>query len=184
MTTSRLRIIGGRWKRRNLEFRDSPEIRPTPNRVRETLFNWLASRIEGAACLDLFAGSGALGFEAVSRNAASARLVESERRTCAQLESEVRRFGAKEIRITRADARVFVRQARSAYDVIFLDPPFGRGLVEETMTGILNNSQLLSPTSLVYVERESAVAPPAGWDVLREGRTSEVWYALFGKNPL
>ncbi len=180
---STLRLIGGRWRRRNLEFLDLPAIRPTPNRVRETLFGWLAPGIEGAACLDLFAGSGVLGFEAVSRGAAAATLVESERRICAQIASEIARFGAGAIKVVTADAQAFVRRARTAYDVVFLDPPFGAGLAQKTLTALADNARILAPTALIYVEWEAKteITPPAGLDVLRIKRASEVQYALLGR---
>ncbi len=181
-TKAQLRIIGGRWARHNLKFLDLPEVRPTPNRVRETLFNWLAPYIEGAACLDLFAGSGALGFEAVSRGAASATLVESNRRICTQIKSEIARFDTGAIKVIAADAHAFVRQTRNRYDIVFLDPPFGGGVAQKTLTALAENGHILSPASLVYVEwrSETGIAPPAGLNILRQKQASEVQYALLG----
>ena len=181
-TNSKLRIIGGRWRRRNLEFLNLPGIRPTPNRVRETLFNWIALDIEGAKCLDLFAGSGALGFEALSRGAAAATLIEIEPRVCAQLESEITRFGATGVEVITADAHTFLKQASGAYDIIFIDPPFGAGLAQEALALIALNSRILSPASLIYVEQETDanITPPTGFSVLRQKQTPEVLYALLG----
>lgn len=178
---SSLRVIAGRWKGRKLEFLDLPGVRPTPNRVRETLFNWLAPHLEGTACLDLFAGSGALGFEAVSRGAATATLIESDPRICEQIGKEILRFGAETIRVVASDARRFVQQTDTAYDVVFLDPPFNRGLAQETLTAIVK-SRILRPTSLIYLEWESgtALAPPPALHWLHRGRASEVQYALLG----
>ncbi len=183
---AKLRIIGGRWRRRNLEFLDLPEIRPTPNRVRETLFNWLAPRIAGAACLDLFAGSGVLGFEAISRGAASAALVENNRRICTQLESEAARFGSDAIKVFTADAHAFVHRARTAYDVVFLDPPFGGDLAQKTLAALAENHRVLSPTSLIYVEWEAKteLTPPAGLALLHKKQAAGVQYALLGKTPV
>ena len=181
--TSKLRIIGGRWRRRNLEFPELSEIRPTPNRVRETLFNWLAPSIEGAKCLDLFAGSGALGFEAVSRGAAAATLIESNQKICAQIESEIARFATTAIKVVNADAPSFIQRARSAYDVVFLDPPFDNGLVHKTLQALTENRHVLSATSLIYVEWEAQtnIVPPIGLDILRQDQASKVQYALLGK---
>ena len=177
-----LRIVAGLWKGRNLEFLDLPGVRPTPNRVRETLFNWLAPYIEGATCLDLFAGSGALGFEAVSRGAAAATLVENDRRICTQIENEILRFGSETIHVVAAEARRFVKEASTAYDVVFLDPPFGDGLAQKTLTALAENSRILQPASLIYVEWESEteIAPPPGLDWLRRAQAAEVQYALLG----
>ena len=182
-TRSKLRIVGGRWRRRGLEFLDLPQVRPTPNRVRETLFNWLAPRIEGAVCLDLFAGSGVLGFEAVSRGAAEATLVEIDRRVRAQIESEIRRFGTGVVRVVAADARAFARRAHTAYDVVFLDPPFGMGLVPVMLNALAGNPRILAPAALVYVEWEAGVGLtlPGELRVLRRKQASGVQYALVGK---
>lgn len=180
----KVRIIAGRWKGRNLEFPDLPGVRPTPNRVRETLFNWLAPNIRGANCLDLFAGSGALGFEAVSRGAQAATLVESDRRICEQLENEIARLSAKTVRVAAADAERFIRGADTAYDVVFLDPPFERGLAQKTLDAIAENDRILRTGALVYVEWEPAteITPPPGLDWLRRGQASQVRYALLGYN--
>ena len=184
-TKSGLRIIGGRWGGRNLEFLGAAGIRPTPNRVRETLFNWLASRIEGANCLDLFAGSGALGFEAVSRGAAAATLVEKDRQACAQIKSESTRFDTGAVRVVAADAFAFIRQARPAYDIVFLDPPFDRGLVRKALATLAENSRILSPSASIYIEWEpkTGVTPPPGFKVLHKKQASEVQYALLDYNP-
>ncbi len=183
---SNLRVIAGRWKGRNLEFLDLPGVRPTPNRVRETLFNWLAPHVEGAACLDLFAGSGVLGFEAVSRGAATATLVESDRRICGQIENEILRFGAETIHVVASDARRFVQEANTAYDVVFLDPPFNRGLVQKTLAALAENDRILQPASLIYVEWESEteIAPPPALHWLHRKHASQVQYALLGTERL
>ena len=153
--------------------------------MRETLFNWLAPRIEGASCLDLFAGSGALGFEAVSRGARAATLVESNPRICAQIESEIARFATDAITVIQSDACAFVKQAHTAYDVIFLDPPFDGRHLQKTLAALAASKRVLSPTSLIYAEcaAQTEIAPPTGLSVLRCNRASEVQYALLGYNP-
>ena len=182
---SKLRIIGGQWRNHHLEFRDLPAIRPTPNRVRETLFNWLAPGIEGAACLDLFAGSGALGFEAVSRGAASANLVDNDPHVCAQIRREIARFGNDAVRVTAADAHAFVCQTDSAYDVVFVDPPFGAGLARTTLELLAKNNHILSPMALIYLEWEAGtpIEPPDTFGFLRQQRAAEVQYGLLQQLP-
>ena len=178
---SKLRIIGGRWRGRNIEFLQATDIRPTPNRVRETLFNWLARRVESAACLDLFAGSGVLGFEAVSRGAASATLIENNPLVCKQLGREITRLEASTMCAVEADACAFIRRTTNAYNLLFIDPPFDSGLYRKTLDAILKNDRILAPAALIYIEWKAGepLAPPAKLNMVRRQQASEVQYALF-----
>jgi 16S rRNA (guanine966-N2)-methyltransferase len=176
-----LRIIGGTLRSRKWTFPDLPGLRPTPDRVRETLFNWLAPHIAGARVLDLFAGSGALGFEALSRGAASATLVESDRGAAASLRETATRFGLGSARVECADALAFVRvQSGGAFDLILLDPPFAAGLLEPVLA-LLGERKVLAPGGYCYLEQPADVPLPplpAGWGVHRAGRAGEVGYHL------
>src|SRR5512134_266606 len=132
----RVRIVGGRWRSRLLEVPARPDLRPTPDRVRETLFNWLGQRLDGCACLDLFAGSGALGFEAASRGAARVVMVESDRVALAALRESRARLEAAEVEIVRGDAQAWIARARESFDVVFLDPPFRQNAVPALLQAI------------------------------------------------
>src|SRR6185369_8115241 len=123
-TPGTLRVIGGKYRSRLLRVPARPGLRPTPDRVRETLFNWLGQDLSGLACLDLFAGSGALGFESASRGAARVVLVEKDRIALAELERSRLELGASQVEIVRSDALIFLRQKNARFDVVFLDPPF------------------------------------------------------------
>jgi 16S rRNA (guanine(966)-N(2))-methyltransferase RsmD len=177
-----IRIIGGDWKRTPLPVLDLDGLRPTPDRVRETLFNWLGQRLDGMRCLDLFAGSGGLGFEAASRGAARVVMVERSARAAAQLRANQARLGARMIEIAEADAlRLAANLAPGSFDVVFLDPPFGD-------TALLDRSlelaaPLVAPDGWLYVECGTAVDPAtqpalAGWAVVREGKAGAVHYHL------
>jgi 16S rRNA (guanine966-N2)-methyltransferase len=179
---STLRIIGGQWRGRRLSFTPAEGLRPTADRVRETLFNWLAPSIHGARCLDLFAGSGALGLEALSRGAASCDFVDTSTTALRQIEQHLRILQAE----TRAHchcmtASAFLQGARDSYEVVFIDPPFGRALVDPVCAG-LAAAALVAEGGLVYVEtaaREPVPTVPANWRLLREKVAGEVCYRLF-----
>lgn len=173
---SGVRIIGGDWRGRRLRLPPGTAVRPTPDRVRETLFNWLAPLLPGAACLDLYAGSGALAFEALSRGAASAVLVEQDPALVAALEDCASELGA-EARIVAADARRFLaRPAREAFDIVFLDPPYAEPVA--ALLGALR--PWLASGALVYVERPRAEGLPAlaGLEWHRQARAGSVCYGL------
>jgi 16S rRNA (guanine966-N2)-methyltransferase len=176
-----LRIIGGTMRSRKWTFPDLPGLRPTPDRVRETLFNWLAPHIAGARVLDLFAGSGALGFEALSRGAASAVLVESDRAAAASLRETITRFGLPAARVESSDAQAFVRsQPPAAFDLLLLDPPFAAGLLEPVLA-LIGQREILARGGYCYLEQPAhAELPPLppGWGVHRAGRAGEVGYHL------
>ncbi|MCG5515616.1 MULTISPECIES: 16S rRNA (guanine(966)-N(2))-methyltransferase RsmD [unclassified Ectothiorhodospira] len=172
----RLRIIGGAWRSRRLPVPHAPGLRPTPDRVRETLFNWLQPIMPGARCLDLFAGSGALGFEAASRGASRVVMVERDARLAVHLREQVAALGAQQIEVQARDGLGYLRQCDEGFDLVFLDPPYRTGLLVESIEA-LERPGLLRPGARVYLEYESdASAPglPAGWEVLRETRAGEV----------
>lgn len=163
----RLRIIGGQWRRRSLSFISSVGLRPTPERTRETLFNWLQGQIMGARCLDLFAGSGALGFEAASRGAAEVVFVEKNAQVVAQLEkmrhtlqgnegvnSGEHAKSASKITIVRGDALRFLTRVNQSFDFIFLDPPFRKALLDNSLK-LIEEHKVLNINGLIYVEGES-----------------------------
>ena len=179
------RIISGKWRRRRLRFPGAQRSRPTPDRVKETLFNWLGPKVSGAVCLDLFAGSGSLGFEAASRGAASVTMVEIDMSLVSYLRSESERLGATGIDIVRADALRWLRRAAGRFDIVFLDPPFSTGLLDRSCRGLVA-SGCLAPEALLYLECERARASPPlpdGFEVLRAGRAGEVRYHLAARRP-
>ncbi len=181
-----LRIVGGTLRGRKWKFPDSGALRPTPDRVRETLFNWLAPHIAGMRVLDLFAGSGALAFEALSRGAASAVLVEKDRAAASSLRATAGQFGLAAARIEGGDALSFLHaQPADAYDLIFLDPPFAASLMEPALAEI-GGRGLLAAAGFCYVEQPAAQALPElppGWVVHRSGKAGEVGYHLLHAPP-
>ncbi|HKK13345.1 MAG TPA: 16S rRNA (guanine(966)-N(2))-methyltransferase RsmD [Gammaproteobacteria bacterium] len=178
---NQLRIIGGAWRGRRLAFPPAAGLRPTPDRVRETLFNWLAPVIEGARCLDLFAGSGALGLEAASRGAARVVLVDRNRTVVAALREHATRLDAPGVEVVQADAFGFLQTSPTGqFDVVFLDPPFGEGLLAPCIEA-LDRGGWLAGGALVYLEAEAALgapALPAGWELLRSRSAGGVGYHL------
>ena len=181
-TRNQLRIIGGRWRGRKLAFPSLEGLRPTPDRVRETLFNWLAPDLPGAHCLDLFAGSGALGLEALSRGAASVTFIDSAGAATRQLQLNLEVLGCKDARVIQQPASDWLATARDdPYDVVFLDPPFGMGLAEPAIA-LLDQHQLLSPGGMVYLETGSEELPPRvppNWFCHREKQAGRVCYRLY-----
>lgn len=177
--SNQVRIIGGEWRSRRIGFPDHEGLRPSADRVRETLFNWLGQDLSGLRCLDLFAGSGALGFEALSRGAALVVMVEKSRSVCAALRSNASLLGAKNLLLHCADALEFASAAESdaaaRFDLIFLDPPFRSALLAPALARIV---PLLRPGARVYVEGATAFAPSNGWRVLKQGRAGQVHYTL------
>jgi 16S rRNA (guanine966-N2)-methyltransferase len=176
-----LRIIGGRHRSRRLQFPAGVAIRPTPDRVRETLFNWLQPRMDGARVLDLFAGSGALGLEALSRGAAQVTFVEQDRRAADAIDQLLKEWREPGGTVIRADALGWLASAGSIFDVVFLDPPFDTSLLFEAAAALAEHARL-APDARVYLERrarEHLNVLPAGWRELRAGRAGEVGYHLF-----
>jgi 16S rRNA (guanine(966)-N(2))-methyltransferase RsmD len=177
-----VRIIGGRWKRSKLRVADRPGLRPTPDRVRETLFNWLGQDLSGWRCLDAFAGSGALGFEAASRGAAEVLLLESDPAAVALLQAARQRLHADMLRIERTDALAWMaRAAPGQFDLVLLDPPFGTGLLERALPLA---ARLASAQGLIYVELGQALhEPPPGWAPHRQARAGAVHCHLLRRLP-
>lgn len=174
----KLRIIGGKWRGRNLLVADRKVLRPTPNRVRETLFNWLRTDIVGAKCLDLFAGSGVLGIEAVSRGAASSTLIEQDSEIVETLRRSLDILDAKEVVIHQAEALQWIKNLNESFGIIFLDPPFGLGLVEQSVSLLLSSGHITDQT-LIYVESENGWQPMIGLEVVKQAKAGQVNYALF-----
>lgn len=180
---NRIRIIGGEWRSRVLDFPGLPELRPTPDRVRETLFNWLQFDITGARCLDLFAGSGVLGFEALSRGAASVMAFETEASAVRALRENAARLGARGYQLTPGSAMEWLQHGTpQTFDIVFLDPPFAAKLHAEVCR-LLQTRGWLAPQARVYIEAPEPFANlglPAEWQVLREKRAGDVYYGLCG----
>ena len=174
-----VRIIGGRWRGTKLPVPDVPGLRPTADRVRETVFNWLQPRLAGARVLDVFAGSGAFGLESLSRGAREAHLVEQDARACEGLRATIERLGATDhARVHRADALAWLRAPlHGRFDIVFLDPPFAGGLWDQAIAAL---PPWLADDAWLYVESPASHAAgfPDGWTLHREGRTRDVRYAL------
>ena len=175
---SQLRIIGGRWRGRKLQFAPVEGLRPTGDRLRETLFNWLQFHLPGARCLDLFAGSGALGLEALSRGAAEVDFVELNRSAVQILKEQLSALRAQNGRVHHTSASDFLAQTGTRYNIVFVDPPFGGDLWRETLAAL---GPHLAESALVYVEtpRDKAVLPPGGWRIAKEKRAGQVCMRLF-----
>ena len=175
----KIRIIGGQWRGRRLPVAGRAVLRPTPDRVRETLFNWLSGSVGGARCLDLFAGSGALGFEALSRGARAAVMVEQDRELVRRLEATREDLNAERAEIIHADALAWLAQQRDPFDIVFLDPPFHREYVKKTCALLVNRGHL-TPSAYVYTETERGVPPPApGLKELKQAQAGQVEYRLY-----
>jgi 16S rRNA (guanine966-N2)-methyltransferase len=181
---NKLRIIGGQWRSRTITFADAPGLRPTPGRVRETLFNWLQYDIAGRTCLDLYAGSGALGFEAASRGAKSVVQVESNPQACQSLKQNVAALSAHQVTPVQAEVQRFLAGEPDCFDVVFIDPPFAKGMVVATCQTLENNGWL-APHAKIYVETERLLTLeglPANWQQLKHKVAGEVAYHLFERS--
>ncbi|KAB1059846.1 16S rRNA (guanine(966)-N(2))-methyltransferase [Cronobacter sakazakii] len=179
--SGQIRIIGGQWRGRKLPVPDSPGLRPTTDRVRETLFNWLAPYLVGARCLDCFAGSGALGLEALSRYAADATLLEMERSVAQRLQKNLATLKSSAAKVVNTNTLNFLNQNGEPHDIVFVDPPFRKGLLEETLN-LLETRGWLAPQALIYVESEveNGLPPvPANWQLHREKVAGQVAYRLY-----
>jgi 16S rRNA (guanine966-N2)-methyltransferase len=177
---SEVRLIGGRWKRSKLPVADAPGLRPTPDRVRETLFNWLGQDLSGWRCLDAFAGSGALGFEAASRGADQVLLLERDRRLAASLSESKLRLQASQLRIEAVDALAWMaRCAPDSFELVFIDPPFDAPLLEPALALA---RRLVVPQGFIYVEAGQALQPEGlaaqGLTLHRQGKAGAVHFHL------
>jgi 16S rRNA (guanine966-N2)-methyltransferase len=171
LKTNQVRIIGGQWRSRIVRFPDAQSLRPTPDRLRETLFNWLGQDLTGKICLDLFAGSGALGFEAASRGARQVVMVEQNTDVHRALQETQAMLSAGQVEMHRADAFRFLKTDARRYDVIFLDPPFQLGWLPRLLPLLPAH---LAPDARVYLEAEGPLPMPEGVEVLRQTRAGQV----------
>lgn len=179
-----VRIIGGQWRRSKLPVPDAPGLRPTSDRIRETLFNWLGQTLTGWRVLDAFAGSGALGFEAASRDAAQVVLIERDAKLAAGLRASAQRLKATTIVVQAADALAWMRrQPPGSFDLILLDPPFAADLFDAALAAA---RPLLADGGLIYVESPHEITAPAGFTAWRQGRAGAVHYQLLRRedNPI
>src|SRR3954466_10863782 len=172
---NRVRIIGGEHRGRRIAVPDRPGLRPTPDRVRETLFNWLGQRLDGLACLDLFSGSGALGFEAASRGAARVVMVENDRTAFEGLRKAKDLLAAANIHLVFDDALHYLSAIEVRFDVVFLDPPFRQNALAVALERL---PARLAPGARVYLEAPAALDLPEPWRELRRARAGQVSYQL------
>jgi 16S rRNA (guanine966-N2)-methyltransferase len=171
-----VRIIAGQYRGRRIRVASRPGLRPTPDRVRETLFNWLGQWLDGESCLDLFAGSGALGFEAASRGAARVVMVESDRTAFSALRAARELIGASAVEVVHDEALAYLARARERFDVVFLDPPFGQNALPAVLERL---AARLADGARVYVEASIPCEPGGAWRELKRARAGQVSYQLF-----
>lgn len=176
MASNEIRIIGGRFKGRKLRFPDVSDLRPTLGRVRETLFNWLAADIDGARCLDLFAGSGALGFEALSRGAAEVTYVERNRKAASAIKSNILLLGIEQARVHCGDAAQFLARQSGSWDIVFFDPPFSNGAAD--LLNLLLTDSRLREHGCIYVERPRREALPESSRLIKEATAGDCRFGL------
>jgi len=173
----KIRIIGGEYRGRRIAVPERRDLRPTPDRVRETLFNWLGQTLDGKSCLDLFAGSGVLGLEAASRGAARVVMVENDRSVFSNLEKTLALIGAKQVDLVLADAFDYLQRSDERFDVVFLDPPFRQNALPTLLERL---RERLAPGARVYVEAPAPapVGPDEAWRELKRARAGQVSYQL------
>ena len=180
LSQGKVRIIGGHWRSRIITFPRRADLRPTPDRVRETLFNWLGQNLDGMRCLDLFAGSGALGFEAASRGAAQVVMLESDSFVFQSLIQNKEKLKADQIELVKMDAMVFLNTDARQFDVIFLDPPYRLDILPKILPKL---PQHLIVYGQVYMEATDAWAPDKQWWTRRKGKAGKVNYQLLELQP-
>ena len=179
--SNKLRIIGGEWRSRHIVFDDAPGLRPTPARVRETLFNWLQFDVANSRCLDLFAGSGALGFEAASRGAKRVLMVENNPKTCQKLKENCGLLAGDRVTVVQNDVQLFIKNCNESFDVIFLDPPFAQDLLQPTCQ-LLAQTGLLAAHGKIYLEAERKLqldGLPENWQRLKHKVAGDVSFNLY-----
>ncbi len=178
----KLRIIGGQWRRRHLIFPDLPDLRPSPDAVRETLFNWLANDITDSVCLDLYAGSGAFGFEAASRGAKSVAMVESHHLAVNAINQSITALNAKNIvEIHNDSVAHYLQSTTGKFDLVFMDPPFSHACIAQTCISLVEYARL-NDHALIYIESPKSNSPlpiPSLWHIIRESRKGMVQSTLF-----
>jgi 16S rRNA (guanine966-N2)-methyltransferase len=182
--THRLRIIGGEWRGRKLPILDAEGLRPTGDRLRETLFNWLTLDLPGARCLDVFAGTGALGLEALSRGAGSVTMIELQGDVAEQLRANCATLGARNVDIIQTNALTWLKQPHEQqFDVVFIDPPFAANLWQQSVD-LLEQQALLADEAIIYVEtpKDVHLEPPADWSLHRRKPAGAVCAYLYIKN--
>jgi 16S rRNA (guanine966-N2)-methyltransferase len=177
---SSIRIIGGKWRSRKVSFMTKEDLRPTPDRVRETLFNWLAPYIVGTKCLDLYAGSGVLGFEALSRGAESVMSIEADRDCCQQILHNKEVLHADAMTVHNHNALDWLHTPRFAADIVFADPPYKQQILFKTLQ-LLDQNNWVAPQGLVYFELDKPIDSaqlPARWTIWRSSKAGKVYYFL------
>lgn len=176
-----IRIIGGQFRGKKIQFPEVEGLRPTPDRVRETLFNWLMNDIKDARCLDAFAGSGALGLEAFSRGASRVLFIEQSPLAHASLYKIIAQFNNPALNIIKADTLIYLQKCTEQFDIIFLDPPFAKDFIPQCLETI-SEKQLLSKGGLVYIESPSIIDHDENqWQQIKSKQAGQVIYALFRK---
>ena len=183
MKRNEIRIIGGKWRSRRIYFVDSPGLRPTPDRIRETLFNWLAPYISGSRCLDLFTGSGALGLEALSREAFEVIAIDSNPTAIQALKKNIQALKADQIQAIEANALAWIEKPGSPFDIVFLDPPYADNLLRPCFS-LLEANNWVTTASFIYFESSTPVDPdllPKTWHLFREKKAGNVYYYLAQK---
>ncbi|WP_230347810.1 16S rRNA (guanine(966)-N(2))-methyltransferase RsmD [Methylobacillus methanolivorans] len=173
--SNRVRISGGEWRSRLLSFPDVAGLRPTPDRVRQTVFNWLGQDMHGRRCLDLFAGTGVMGFEALSRGASAVVLVEKSPAAAKFLQQNKTLLKAEQARVLAQDATQFLAQNREQFDVIFVDPPYQQGWIPKLLPHLAAH---LAEDGLVYIEAEFELHDDEHWQVIKHGKAGNVFYHL------
>jgi len=185
-STGKLRIIGGTWRSRQLPVIAQDGLRPTTDRVRETLFNWLQSDIPAARCLDVFAGSGALGFEAASRGAEQVVMLEQSAAACKVLNTNINILQTQKIQCIQTDALRWLPAQTEKFDIVFIDPPYASQLLAETCQ-LLEQYSILADNALIYLEQNSkqALPPlPSNWQLLKQKKAGQIGYYLAKREPI
>ena len=170
-----IRINAGVWRSRVLKFPDAQGLRPTPERVRQTVFNWLGQDLTSLHCLDLFAGTGVMGFEALSRNAKTVTLIERNAQVCQALKDNQLLLKAQNATILQLDALQFLSTNQQLFDVVFLDPPYAQGLLNKVLPILANH---LNKNALVYAEAEYPIEENEVWEIAKQGKAGNVYYHL------
>lgn len=174
----KVRIIGGLYRGKQLSFPAIEGLRPTPDRVRETLFNWLMNETKGSYCLDAFAGSGALGLEAFSRGASHVTFIEHHDQTHAHLKKTIALFNTSQLKVLREDTFTYFARSKEQFDLIFLDPPFSQDLIARCLALIFNKN-LLKKEGMVYCESASSLPLDPNWQQLKAKQAGQVYYGLY-----
>lgn len=175
-----IRIISGKYRGRKLPVLDAEGLRPTTDRVKETVFNWLMPYIQDSICLDCFAGSGGLGFEALSRGAQKVTFVELHKTSAAQIQKNIQQINATNADVITSDALTFLSTTAHPFDLVFIDPPFHQDIINKTLSAL--EQGWLSEDALIYIERESEQSGlniPTNWILLKEKKAGQVIYALY-----